>query len=324
MPRHISLVVIASLVLTVTAGAGASAEGAVRRVALGVSEQDDQSITAVEAYKTAAGRYPALWASWSDWGGPDRDFPTTFFDSLRARGIVPMVNWQPVAPGSEDCTRWSLDNIIRGDYDAYVRQWATAAKQFGGRVIVRFAHEMNGYWFTWGYSRCGNTPAKYKEAWRHVWNIFRGPSGVGATNVKFLWSIYGAYKLKAHFPGNAYVDYVGFTAFNWGPPTHEWGTMVSNFGRSMRALLYLTRKPIIAAEMGAAYLPDCSICNKTAYISNGYPAVYKKWPRLKAIVYFDLDMTFVGQPNWRLDSPESALAAYRQVVADTRFQGRIR
>ncbi|HEY5520205.1 MAG TPA: glycosyl hydrolase, partial [Candidatus Limnocylindrales bacterium] len=295
-----------------------------RQVALGVAQLDNRNLGAVDAYtQQMNGVRPAIWTVWSDWGNPAISaFPTDVANGLRSRGIVPMVNWEPT-DGGADCTKWANSNIIRGDYDAYIRQWAAAAKAYGGRVIVRFAQEMNGYWFIWGYGRCTNTPAKFRAAWIHVWNIFRGPSGVGATNVKFLWSIYGTYKLRAHYPGNSYVDYVGFTGYNWGPPTRAWASMVSNFNPSMTALANLTTKPVIAAEMGAAYLPNCATCNKPAWITTGYPAVRAKWPRLKAIVYFDIDMTFVNQPNWRLDSPPGALTAYRAIVAQRAFQGSI-
>jgi Beta-mannanase len=326
------VLVVALLASTLALSASPTAtEAGLRKVALGVSVAvaDSQSVAVVDDYTSRAGRAPAIWTVWSDWGGGDAAFPTSFLNGLRSHypGTVPMVNWEPVDPANQVCSQWSLDNIINGDHDAYIRAWATAAKAYGGRVILRFAHEMNGYWFIWGYSRCTNTPAKFKAAWQHVWNIFRGPNGVGATNVKFLWSIYGAFKLRAHYPGNSYVDYVGLTAFNWGPSgsnnNQPWLSMVANFKPSMKALAGLTSKPVIAAEFGAANVPDCGACDKPAYLTNGYPAVYAKWPRLKAIVYFDLDMRFVNQPDFRLSSPPAALTAYRAIVAQPKFQGTI-
>ena len=47
--------------------------------------------------------------------------------------------------------------------------------------------------------------------WKHVVGIF----GHDATNVKFVWSPLNAGKAKALYPGNRWVDYVGFTTFNW-------------------------------------------------------------------------------------------------------------
>jgi hypothetical protein len=327
--RPLVLALIAAMLIV--AGSSTAVAAKSRKVALGASSINDRSIAAVDAHTAAVGRAPALWSVWSDWGGPNQDFPTSFMNDLKQRNIVPMVFWQPNDPRTEaqsDCAHWALDNIIQGDHDAYIRDWARAARNFGSRVIVRFAHEMNGYWFIWGYGRCDNTPAKFKAAWKHVWNIFKGPGGEGATNVKFLWSPFGKSRLRKHFPGNAYVDYAGVTAFNWGPnggPTSRpWASMVSNFSTSMNAIAKVTTKPVIAAEVGAAYLPNCAACDKTAWLRQGYPAVYAKWKKVKAIVFFDINMKPVAnQPDWRLDSPSSTLAAYRNVVADPRFQGSI-
>jgi hypothetical protein len=325
--RPLVVALVASLLVIPATGSAASA--ATRKIALGASSIDDRSIAAVDAHTNAVGRTPAVWSVWSDWGGPDRDFPTTFMNELKSRNITPMVVWQPGDPTNQsDCANWSLDRILDGSHDAYIRQFAHAAAQYGGRIILRFAHEMNGFWFIWGYGRCTNTPAKFKAAWKHVWNIFKGPGGEGASNVKFLWSIFGKTRLKMHYPGNSYVDYVGVTAFNWGPnggPTSRpWVSMVQNFKVPMTALGRFTRKPVIAAELGAAYLPNCGACDKTAWLRQGYPAVYAKWKRLKVIVYFDINMIPVAnQPNWKLDSPESTLQAYRNVVADSRFQGQV-
>jgi mannan endo-1,4-beta-mannosidase len=319
--RAIVLALLTAIVGGGVGAAGVQAATPSRRISLGISNRDNQSVAALDASTAAIGRKPAIWAVWSDWGGTDKAFPTTFMNVLKARAIVPMVNWQPVDPVDRyDCTKWSLDNTIRGDHDAYITQWATDAKNFGGRVILRFMHEANGYWFVWGLGRCQNTPAKFKTAWRHVWQIFRN---VGATNVKFLWSIYGKNQISQIYPGNGYTDYVGFTGFNWGPPMSAWETMYNNFKGQVNALAALSSKGIIAAEMGAADLPSCATCDKAKYITDGYPAVYNAFPRLKAIVWFDIDMRFNQQPDWRLSSPPGALVAYKKIALDPRFQGKI-
>ena len=288
---------------------------------LGVARYAHKSWTQVEAHKRTYGRYPKIWTVWSDWGGPTAHatFPTSFLNKLKAQKIMPMINWEPLNPSKQgDCARWALDNIILGHHDTYIRKWAQAAKSYGGKILLRFAHEMNGYWFIWGAGRCDNTPAKFVSAWRRVWNIFRGVGGVGATNVKFVWSPYRK-DFSAFFPGDNYVDYLGTTAFNWGPKS--WQSMEKSLSTSIAALAALpSSKPIIAAEVGAAPYNGCAKC-KYDWILNGYPAIYNKWWRLVAVVYFDVDMRFDNQPNWRLNAPTNAISAYGKIVNDSRFWG---
>jgi mannan endo-1,4-beta-mannosidase len=307
------------------------ANAGIRQMATGVSMANSRDLSGLDHFKDLmGGRYPAIYALWSDWGAHPDDtsigsaFPTATVQQLASRGVTPMINWEPTHPdpAMQNCADWSLQSILSGKYDNYIKSWATEAKNFGGRVIVRFAHEMNGYWYTWGDARCTNTPKKFKKAWKRVVTIFRG---VGASNVRFLWSIFGPYKASYFYPGDGYVDYMGLTAFNWAQPGHpKWKTMVKTMAPTMSALRSISSsKPIIAAEMGAGYNPNCAACNKPEYITSGYPAVYTKWPQMAAMVYFNIDMRGLKQPDWRLESPTGALNAYKNVVNDSRFWGAI-
>lgn len=298
-------------------------------IALGASEPQWYDMNAVDTYSAAVGRQPAIWSVWSDWGDPNTGpFPTQVMNGLFTRGIVPQVYWEPLDPSYQgfDCANWSLDNIIAGDHDNYIKDWATAAATYGHPIILRFAHEMNGYWYVWADGSpgiCGNTTKKFRKAWKHVWNLFRGPGGANATNVNFEFSVINGNLVAANYPGNAYVDYLGITALDWAT-TKKWRTLVQAMTPAMNALSLATKtKPIIASEVAAGYNPNCAKCDKAAFFAQGYQAVYDKWPQVVAIVYFDYDMT--GPPNyqddWRLNSPPAAMTAYKAIVANPNFQG---
>ena len=94
--------------------------------------------------------------------------------------------------------------------------------------------------------------------------------------------------------------------------------MLPLFSGAVKSALTFTHKPLIAAEMGSTPVGG----NKTAWIKQGYPAVYAKLPQIAAIVYFDINMQ-PGQPDWRLESYPGALKAYANIVAQTAFQGGI-
>ena len=39
--------------------------------------------------------------------------------------------------------------------------WAKAAAAFDKPVVIRFAHEMNGVWYSWSEGAWGNQPGDY-------------------------------------------------------------------------------------------------------------------------------------------------------------------
>jgi hypothetical protein len=285
-----------------------------RQVALGVSLKAYTSMSALDAITASiGGEQPAIWSIWSDWQGANRAFPASTAQALKSRGVTPMIFWQPDDPNHPNLPVVTYSKILAGQFDDYIRTWASAAKAYGNTVLVRFAHEMNGDWFPWGVNRFDNTPALFLAAWQYIVNIFRGPSGVGADNVKFVWSPYTP--VKALYPGDQYVDYVGFTAFNWGQ-TQGWRTMKTVYSYAVEAARGFTNKPMIAAETGSTSIGG----DKANWITEGYQAVYRAYPEVVGIVYFDIN-TLPGQVDWRLTTPAGALTAYQAIAADWRFQG---
>lgn len=325
---------MAALIAALAATSPSLATTPPRQIALGISEPGWAAITdpnpnnnALDAVTEGLGRQPAIWSLWSDWGdlnstknhqatGP---FPTDLVAALNSKGVVPQIYWEPVDPANpDDCAHWQLSNIIAGDHDQYIQDWAEAAKASQATIILRFAHEMNGYWYIWGNQRCNNTAKKFRQAWKHVWNIFHN---VGATNVKFEYSIINTQYVTADYPGNSYVDYLGLTALDWGKKK-KWKPLVTLMTPAMTALRQLSKtKPIIAAEIAAGNNPNCVKCDKVAFFSQGYAAAVATWSQLVAIVYFDYDMRSQGQDDWRLQSPQAALDAYKNLLTQTQFQG---
>ena len=86
---------------------------------------------------------------------------------------------------SGDQPAYRLAAIIDGTYDAYIRSWATGMAALPYPVVIRFAHEMNGFWYPWCEQSNGNRPGDYVAAWRHVHDLF---ADAGAHNVTWLWS----------------------------------------------------------------------------------------------------------------------------------------
>lgn len=312
---------VVALLLVLVAGIPALA-AAPRTVALGVARIDSRDLAEIDAFTAEAGGHPpAIWTLWVQWGGTDPAFPpAALMDGIVARGAVPMINWEPVDPADETSPRFRYRRMNAGVYDAYIRAFARDAAAWGGPVYLRFAHEMNGTWFPWGIGRFDNTPARFRAAWRRIHGIFRAE---GATNVRFLWSPYRVCpwctRYAPLYPGDRYVDATSFSAFNWNNTWLPWLSMADLYGSSVRALLEVApRKRIIVAETGSSNERS----GKAAWIAEGYPAVRERYPRILAIVWFDVRMP--THPDWRLTEPPEAMAAYAAIAAQPEFQRDLR
>ena len=318
LPILVAVIVAAVLV----ASAPVEAAGK-RRMALGISSRN-QSIGEFTA--SADGHVPALWTLWSTWGNRfTKAFPTRAVKALPARA-TPFIFWEPGRDPNTCTVHSKLRNIANGRFDGYVRNWARAAKRTKRTVIVRFAHEINGRFFPWTIGRCGNKRTHYLRAWRRVHDIVR--KQVGARNVKFAWTVnrnkpgrgFGKNPYARFFPGARYVQYMGFSSFNWGEVDgKDWKPMLKGVRSITKQLMKLSKKPIIVAELASNHIGG----NKAAWIRDGYRAVYRKLPRIKGIIYLNVNLTGIGHPDWRLTTPSSAMAAYIDLLDQPRFRGRI-
>jgi hypothetical protein len=287
------------------------------------------------------GRYPGAFSFWTNFGeygspySPRASFPSsTLLSALDERGITPIINLAPVGPGIDRSPTTSVDtatpysnaSIAAGSFDDFLRTWAEAAAAYGKTVILRYAHEMNGTWFPWSptqdrtrYFDLGNTPGNYVTAWRHVYTLIHGI----APNVKFFWcpTVTGIETAKWFYPGSQYVDYIGVDGYARGK-AQTMGSVLGAGLASVRTLPGAATLPLMVGETGVLY----SLSARGQWLSTGYQALYRRFPQLAGIVYFDFNMTDVfGQDlepvNWRLETDPAAVAAYALLGSDRRFQG---
>jgi hypothetical protein len=103
--------------------------------------------------------------------------------------------------------------------------------------------------------------------------------------------------------------------------------MVSVLRNKYRALTKLApRKKIIVAELGSSTDAPRGT-SKAEWIRGGYPATWRAYPKIKAIVYFNVDLGD-GPGNvherWILTAPNTKpRTEYKRLLRDVRFQGRI-
>jgi len=171
-----------------------------------------------------------------------------------------MFSWEPWKPvptslGPYEQYRpqpgYRNNDIAHGTQDAYIERFARSLAGFAGTVYLRYAHEMNGFWYPWARG-----PRGYVAAWRLVVRIFRR---AGARNVRFVWSpnlnlfqsrAQWRRKLRRYWPGGAYVDSVGATMINFGGRKSY---PVRRFAPRLRELHRVYRKPVMLTETNTAF-----------------------------------------------------------------------
>jgi beta-mannanase len=177
---------------------------------------------------------------------------------------------------------------------------------------------MNGNWYPWSGAQNGGAtggPAKYVAAYKHVHDVFVAE---GALNVQWIWCPDNAdvpnetwNHWTAYYPGDSYVDWIGFDGYNWGS-TQPWGWQsFDTVFQQIYAAYAGSGKPLIVGETASTELGG----NKADWILGMDTSVMSAFPALKAIVWFEINK----ETDWRVESSPASLSAFQQVARDPYF-----
>jgi mannan endo-1,4-beta-mannosidase len=234
-----------------------------------------------------------------------------------------MVTWEPWKPvpavrGAAAQREWQIGygnlDIAMGAQDAYIRRFARELAGFRGTVYVRYAHEMNGFWYPWSTGAHA-----YVLAWRRVVRIFRRE---GARNVRFVWSVNPSLYLprsqwRRHFsrywPGSSYVDDVGSTIINFGGVKRY---SVRRFYPTLLALRRIYGKPVILTETNTEYR------GRVRWLRD-LRTVLRRSPWIKGVVWSQLPSRSavhagrrLGDLDWDVAKDAPAASALRRIIED--------
>jgi Glycosyl hydrolase family 26 len=247
------------------------------------------SLTGVTAFARQTQTRPNLVLAFSGWREP---FQAGFAAAADRSGAVPVIQIEPA--------RVRLAAITAGRYDGYLSSYATAVRGYHRPVILSFGHEMNGFWYSWGY---GHTPARvFVAAWRHIVSLFRT---VGADNVTWLWTVNVMHDAthgripdpRPWWPGGSYVNWVGIDGYYFSAPSR----FASLFGPTIAAVHQLTSDPVLIAETAAASARHV----QALQIGDLFQGV--RTFGLLGLVWFDAR----GSRDWRLRDPTGIAAFHR-------------
>ena len=261
------------------------------------------------ALQNTLGRRVDIVNWYQNWGGGEwiSSVQNHLVNAVLDSGRTPLITWEPWDPAAgTNQPNFSLSRIAGGEFDAYIRKWATDLRALGRTVNLRPMHEMNGNWYPWSGSVNGNSPALYVQAWRRMHDIFVQN---GATNVRWVWSPnnvdVGGKRMEDFYPGAGYVDVLGVDGYNWGstaPGNGGWQSFTRVFKSAYDRLSRLGSQPIWIPEVGSA--PEGG--DKAAWVRDMF-AQAKTMDRLKAIVWFNENK----ERDWRADASPEIAAAFR-------------
>lgn len=229
-----------------------------------------------------------------------------------------------------------LEAVMDGHYDSYLDTWANGMREFGKPVLLRFGHEMNGDWYPWsGVFNGGGTldgygdptlpdgPERFVDTYRYIHDRF---AQNGADNVLWVWCPNAPFSTMqtalgdwnnaaAYYPGDGYVDWMCFDGYNWGTSAFgktfnaRWTTFDEIFSSSYAELQAINaQKPIIIGEFASTEEGG----DKAAWITDAFQKIRTDYPQIRAIIWFHISK----ETDWRINSSDAALEAYRNAVAD--------
>jgi beta-mannanase len=269
-------------------------------------------------YRQSWGKAISILSFYIAWGSDHYQPDLAGISNILKSGYVPMITWEPwrrpEEPNGkrpEEQSDFSLQSILSGKYDDYIRQWAQVIKKLNHPVFFRPMHEMNGNWYPWCGKVNGNSPEKYVAAWRYLRSFFRQ-----ANNDKLIW-VWSPYvhsvpdesdnEILHYFPGINEVDWLALDGYNWGT-SREWSSWQSFQDIFAKAYDRLTEsfpeKPIMIAEVGCTEEGG----DKGNWIAEAADILQKQFVCIRAVVWFNVHK----ECDWRIESSENSLLSFQK------------
>lgn len=187
-----------------------------------------------------------------------RSFPMERCARIWGSGRVPLIRWD-AEKGLNAWPKVTLDGIIQGDFDEYLRLWADEARQYDRPVLVHFLRQFNLGTRPWGLEANGGDGRKVAAVFRHVVELFRAR---GAGKVRWVWgaNVFPSpaaewNRWESAWPGDDVVDDVALDGLDFGDSGKASMPLTFDqlFASPMRRMRKLApRKPILITEVGTA------------------------------------------------------------------------
>jgi len=270
-----------------------------KKISFGVVPQDYNNSNEIFSLEASLGTKISTVSIYKPFGGSSKNLEVAALNYVKTHGSKLMITWEPWDLGATNTDY--LAQINTGAQDTYIKSFAASIKQYGGPVVLRFAHEMNGDWYPWG-----DRATEFISAYRRVHDLFVSQS-VG--NVTWVWGINETYEpstLSPFYPGNDVVDTIGISGFNFGTTQNfgGWKSFTTIFNPTYQFLVNNYNKPITVSEIASTEYGG----DKAGWVTNMFTSeLPSKFPKITEIVWFNL----LKETDWRINSTPSSLQAFQ-------------
>lgn len=212
--------------------------------------------------------------------------------------------------------------ILQGEYDEFLHNYASAVAAYGKPTLMRLGNEMNGDWCPYSaFSACCDTDI-YVEFYRYIYDIFQQEC---ADNVIWVWNpnsvSFPNYKWNSellYYPGDAYVNVVGMTAYNTGTyyEGEKWSTFSELYDELYERCSATYLQPLMITEFACSGNGG----NKRAWIEDMFTRL-AQMDKIKLAIWWngsDYDGPYadgiISRPYY-LSAADGSLDAFRDGVS---------
>lgn len=246
---------------------------------------------------------------WENLGKPSL---ITELQTINDNGWRPMLSANPYF--FSQCQQNGKDlykTIADGGCDIFLQSIGDNLKQYGKPLLLRFAWEMNIDSMEWSIQKTGSAPIDFVLAWKRFHDIV---TTIGATNVKWVWSpnviTATSISYSSLYPGETYVDWVGFDGYNWGKTQSwsNWESFSQIFTESYISLTSLApTKPLMIAEVNTTDVGgDKALWYQDALTTQ----IPYNFPAIKAVVFYNENRMKQENVNWLITVSPSSLQSF--------------
>lgn len=268
-----------------------------------------QEITALKNNADASPGLICFYLQW-DAGSSKQTELTQTFKAIWEAGAVPCLTWEPSIRQEGIATAIPVQEILSGKYDKEIVQVASAVKEFGKPVFIRFAHEMNLDTYHWGTTASNYgpfSPDVYKKMFSYVKDKF---TKTEASHARWVFcpnadsSPNEAWNTMAnYYPGDREIDLLGLDGYSW--TEKQTRSFYEIFERSIREIRKINaEKPLIIFETAISG----SAMQKKEWIDGALKSA-RAWG-LTGIIWFQVNK----EKGWRL-TPDVDLSDVREATS---------